>query len=212
MLVNSLRKILPLGVACAGGKIVDAVGDLYPVEKIAIATAVPARQREYRAGRCYARLAMQKLVEPATAILRAESREPVWPKSVVGSISHSAAYCLVIVARSAEFFALGLDVEDDAPLADELVSIVCTQNELLVGFSFAKLYFVIKEAVFKAYYPASKTFLDFHDVEVTVNHDLNLFSARLKDELPKFFGKCFVDGKFGNADGLYFAVVILPVC
>lgn len=61
----------------------DAIGALYSIEITAIAGAVRARQRECLAGRCHARLAMQKLVEPAAAISSAESCEPIWPKSLV---------------------------------------------------------------------------------------------------------------------------------
>lgn len=80
----------------------------------------------------------------------------------------------------------------------------------MVGFSFAKLYFVIKEAVFKAYYAIAKTFLDFQDVEVNIDCYLKEFSARLEDDLRGFFRKHVLDGKFENSGGPCFAVVVLP--
>jgi hypothetical protein len=62
------------------------------------------------------------------------------------------------------------------------------------GYSFAKLHFVIKEAVFKAYYAIEKTFLDFQGVEVNIDCYLKDFSARLEDDLPGFFGSTFSMG------------------
>ena len=44
---------------------------------------------------------------------------------------------------------------------------------------FGKHLFVIKEAVYKAFYPAVGEFLDFHDVDVKINTNFKSFYAEV---------------------------------
>jgi 4'-phosphopantetheinyl transferase EntD len=65
--------------------------------------------------------------------------------------------------------ALGIDVEPREILPEELLDIIATPREQKeIGFdsSHGRLLFAAKEAVYKAFDPLERMFLDHHDVEV----------------------------------------------
>ena len=112
-----------VGVACR-----DVDGDpqdLWPVERAAIAHAIPRRQREFAAGRSAARDAVVKLGSPASAIPCAPDRSPVWPDGIVGSITHTRQTCVAIAGRRERVFAMGIDIEEDVPLDPSLWASIC---------------------------------------------------------------------------------------
>jgi 4'-phosphopantetheinyl transferase EntD len=73
-----------------------------------------------------------------------------------------------------------VDIELDAPLPNELTSLVCRRDEDLSRTERSPLLrFVAKEAFFKAYFPETREFLDFHDVHVELNEERGTFVASL---------------------------------
>jgi 4'-phosphopantetheinyl transferase EntD len=106
-------------------------------------------------------------------------RLALWPPGFAGSLAHDDAHALAAVARAEKVAALGVDLEPDAPLARDLAELVATPAEraryddVLLR---RPILFVIKEAVFKALFPADRRFLDFHDIEV----DLETGRARTR--------------------------------
>ena len=58
------------------------------------------------------------------------NRAPLWPRGIVGSISHCEGYCAVVAARQDRFAGLGLDVERGEPLGRNLVKRVCRPTEI----------------------------------------------------------------------------------
>lgn len=103
---------------------------LFPEERSYIERAVAKRRREFTTGRLLARTALEKLGIEAQPIGRGSDRSPVWPSDTVGLISHTDSWCAVAVARSTDVLALGIDVENDAPLLARLLEIVCVPQEL----------------------------------------------------------------------------------
>ena len=70
-----------------------------------------------------------------------------------------------------DFLSVGVDVEPAEPLDPDLLDIVATrtERESIAGRSVPRpLLFSVKEAVYKAVYPLDRTFLDHHDVEVSL--------------------------------------------
>jgi len=68
---------------------------------------------------------------------------------------------------------VGIDIEPAEPLAPELLGIIATAKERdrIEDDPFrGRLLFSIKEAIYKAVYPLDRTFLDHHDVEVSLAH------------------------------------------
>ncbi|MFF2654618.1 4'-phosphopantetheinyl transferase superfamily protein [Streptomyces sp. NPDC058045] len=145
---------LSLGVATAGDPDNAPAG---PGEERLLRDMLPARRREFAAGRCAARRALVRAGLPAGEIL-ATGRRPTMPPGSVGSITHTGDTAAAIAAPRRYYRALGIDLEL-RPLPREAAHVVLTPDErtwanhgpgheaegrLLACFS-------AKEAAFKAF-------------------------------------------------------------
>jgi 4'-phosphopantetheinyl transferase EntD len=157
---------------------------LWPEEAEALAGLRRERRRASGAARALARDLLMECGARPCAIGRDGDGVPLWPPGFAGSLAHDETHALAAAARSEEISALGVDLEPDAPLAPELAELVATPAER-ARYDEALLrrpvLFVVKEAVFKALFPADRRFLDFHDIEI----DLDAGRAR-----TKFGGRC----------------------
>ncbi|MGO8740223.1 4'-phosphopantetheinyl transferase family protein [Rhodoblastus sp.] len=159
-------------------------GRLWPEEGQALAAFGDERKRASGAARALARDLLAKFGAPPCAIGRDREGVPLWPPGFVGSLAHDETHVLVAVAGSEKVAALGVDLEPDAPLAPGLAELVATPAERArydEALLRRPILFVVKEAVFKALFPADRRFLDFHDIEA----DLETGSA-----CAKFGGRC----------------------
>ena len=84
---------------------------LYPEEAVSVAKAVPKRVGEFAAGRLCARRALAEFGITGVPLTMAPDRAPVWPESMVGSITHTRGLCAAVVAERRRFASLGIDVE-----------------------------------------------------------------------------------------------------
>ncbi|MEM6846531.1 MAG: 4'-phosphopantetheinyl transferase superfamily protein [Pseudomonadota bacterium] len=215
---QSLRALLPQNVSAAGGPIAQAQGPLFPGEEEAVARAVPVRQTEFRAGRTFARAALAHLGASQAAIPRAADRRPLWPTGVVGAITHSRHIAAAIAARSDHYLGLGVDLEPATPLDSALYRMIGRPQEqgglaqpVHTGTGTvdrAKLVFAAKEAVFKAYYPLTRHFLDFQDATVGVDPD-GRFTAVLVANVPPVPGHPVLHGRWMQVDRHILAVLTL---
>jgi 4'-phosphopantetheinyl transferase EntD len=157
---------------------------LWREEAVAFAAMRRERLRASGAARALARDLLAKFGAPPCAIGRDGDGVPLWPPGFSGSFAHDETHALAAVARSEKACALGVDLEPDASLAPDLAELVATPiersryDEALLR---RPILFVIKEAVFKALFPADRRFLDFHDIEI------DLESGRAH---TKFGGRC----------------------
>jgi 4'-phosphopantetheinyl transferase EntD len=191
-------------------------GELMPEEAACIRRAVAKRRREFTAGRLCAREALASLGIHDFPLVVGEARVPVWPPGVVGSISHCKGFCGVAVARQGEVVGLGLDVERAEPIEPELLVRICTprERERLATRAGApdpgKLTFCAKESFYKCYFPLTRTFLGFQDVEVEFEPELRRFRARLvRADAPSICGVRELEGRLAWSDALAFAGVTL---
>ncbi len=165
-----------------------------------LGSVVLRRRREFAWGRHHAREALVRLGFAPVPILSRADRAPVWPLGAIGSISHSSSDCGAVVGRSSDVLALRLDIEDEEPLGADLLPIICTPAEIeLSEWSGSrvgpKLIFIIKEAVYKSYGPATGEFLDFQDVSVRTNDQSGMFEAEIvNSEKPMSFGSRTING------------------
>jgi 4'-phosphopantetheinyl transferase EntD len=161
--------------------VVETVDDLdaplLPQEAAVVARALPARRREFATGRACARAALARLGVVAGAILPGEHGEPLWPPGVVGSVSHCAGYRGCAVAPSGRIRALGIDAEPEEPLPDDVLDLVALPFERAqlhrlraanAAVPWDRLLFSAKEAVYKAWFPLVRRWLEFDQVEVTL--------------------------------------------
>jgi 4'-phosphopantetheinyl transferase EntD len=106
------------------------------------------------------------------ALLPQSDRQPSWPASLVGSITHTAGLCAAVAARRTSFAGLGVDSEVVGEVSPELWPKICATREIAWLRTLpaaeqapaATLIFAAKEAFYKCQYPVTGEFLDFHDV------------------------------------------------
>ena len=187
---------------------------LFADERAHIARAVPKRRAEFATARVCARRALARLgVEPAS-LVPDDDGAPRWPAGIVGSISHTTALCAVVAAKAQRYLSLGLDLEQDKPLSPEIVAMICTARERRVlathGAREAIVYFSAKEAFYKCQYPLTRRFLDFQDVELSVDFARGEFRARVLETVgdpPPWLD--LLTGRFARNGGLVMCGVAL---
>ncbi|HEX6928553.1 MAG TPA: 4'-phosphopantetheinyl transferase superfamily protein [Gammaproteobacteria bacterium] len=178
---------LPAPIIHHGGAVSALQAPLHPEESGFVASAVERRVQEFTAGRHCARIALGQLGFGNVPVRMGARRQPLWPVGIVGSISHSAGYCLAAVTTRDSLAGLGVDIEHASPLDASLTGLVCTpmENAAIARYSAdnqglaAKALFSAKEAVFKCLYPVFGEELDFHDVEVELDIRGGRFDAQV---------------------------------
>lgn len=147
---------------------------LLPAEARYLGRAVPKRVREFAAGRLCARRALAEFGIVDFPVERADDRQPIWPDSMVGSITHTAGFCAAVVAARRRTHALGLDSEVVGDVNVEIWPSICVPIETAWVRSLpaseqaaaVALIFSAKEAFYKCQYPVVHERLNFHDVSV----------------------------------------------
>jgi 4'-phosphopantetheinyl transferase EntD len=212
---NALRELFGPQV---GIGVTDPRSDGYRLmaqEETAVARAVPKRKREFAAGRQAARMALEEIGFPQTAIPQARDRSPVWPAGITGSISHCNSICVSVACHIKTWRSIGVDVEGKTPLQKEAWPIILTPRELK-ALSKQPLWrrarrlrtlFSIKEAVYKAQYPLTGEICDFQSVCVTL--DGNTFVAELQHQIGSFQAGYRAHGKFVELDRMVLSACML---
>lgn len=212
MLISALRAVLPPGVALGSADPTAPETGLWSGESAAMARAIPARRREFAAGRRAARDAMEALDLPGSVILPGPDRAPLWPDGIIGSISHGGGTCFALIAQRGAITGLGIDLEPAEALPADMVETVCTGPERaaikdhdLMG----RATFCAKEAAYKAQYPLSRQMLEFHDLETGIDLAEGRFEARFTRACPPFQAGARMAGRIVIDRGLVAAVVVL---
>lgn len=144
-----------------------------------IESAVERRRREFTAGRLLAREVLDRLGVANYPLLSGASRQPLWPRGIAGSITHTEGYCAVVAARCGDLASLGIDAEPAAALDGELWDAVLVEREQqwlmrqpeASRGTLATLIFSAKECGFKAQFPVTGAFVDFREAAVTLDLD-----------------------------------------
>lgn len=214
-----IERVLPDRVAYA-----EAFGDppeatLLPAEEQVVSRAVDKRRREFTTVRHCARQALGQLGFPPVPLVPGERGAPQWPDGVVGSMTHCAGYRAAAVARVEDLSSLGIDAEPHAPLPEGVLPLVASEPERKLLDRLAataptvhwdRLLFCAKEAVYKAWFPLARRWLDFLEAAVTLAED-GTFAAQLLVEGPVVAGTRLTGftGRWAVDRGL--AVVAVPV-
>lgn len=144
---------------------------LLPEEAEAFTRSIDKVRRASGAARIVARSLLAQLGHPGCPVPRTPAGPPAWPAGVIGSLAHDSAVAVAAVARQGAVGALGIDVEPAEALPPELLDMVTTPQErgsVAADPYQGRLLFVAKEAVYKAVYPLDRTFLEHHEVEVSL--------------------------------------------
>jgi 4'-phosphopantetheinyl transferase EntD len=132
--------------------------------------------QEFAAGRLCARRLLAEFGILDFPVKAAEDRQPLWPESLVGSITHTAGFCAAVVAERRHLRAIGIDCEVVGSVKAQVWRSICLPQEVLWLHSLpdpeqaaaATLIFSAKEAFYKCQYPLVRERLNFHDANVEV--------------------------------------------
>jgi len=172
-----IARIVPEGVAAA--ELFEDPPGLrpHPQEEPLVARAVDKRRREFAGARHCARQAMRTLgVEPGP-VLRGEKGDPVWPRGLVGSLTHCDGYRGAVLGYSLQVRSLGIDAEPHDVLPEGVLPAVSldAERDWLASagddLHWDRLLFCAKEATYKAWFPLTQRWLGFEDAHITFERD-----------------------------------------
>lgn len=191
-------------------------GGLFHVEQEAIRNAIPARQREFHAGRAAARMAQAALGLVPSAVPMGPDRAPVWPEGQCGAISHAGDTCIAVICRDPAIKALGLDVEVNEELPADALDTVLLPDELRWinqqpnPGQLARLFFSAKECAYKAQYPVSGQLFGFDTIAIAADPAQGVFEARFTRPVPPFASGARLAGRLSVTDRLIITAIALP--
>jgi enterobactin synthetase component D len=164
------------------------------------------RSREFLLGRLCASEAHRILVgEDLFNVLVNSNRAPIWPKEIVGSISHDKVWVGAAVAKSSDLLGLGIDFEIKGRAKLNLKKQITTTQDIKSHESFSEvelltMIFSMKECLYKALFPLVNKFFGFEDAAViAINAQEGTFEIKLLTKLSDQFcpDKCnLFSGRF----------------
>jgi 4'-phosphopantetheinyl transferase EntD len=213
---TGLGSILPVGVVA-----IEAVGAvtpdmLFPGEHTFVAKAVESRRIEFARGRSCARRALAMLGTEPSPVLCDDNRAPLWPPGVVGSITHCLDYCASVVARADRWSSIGIDAEVLRSLGAGVERRIVLPaerrhlDELDPAIPWECVVFSVKEAFYKAWFPLTRRWLDFLDVEVHLDPSRGRFQATLRVDEPRFSSPGPIEGSFCIDGPRVLGAIVLP--
>lgn len=175
-------------------------------------SASVSRQRDYFAGRYCARQALYHMgFSGCLDIPKGKDGCPIWPRGVVGSISHAEGLAVAVVTNWKNAQGIGIDLEKKVSDREgkQLLPVIATRNETAIittrfpndtGAAFTTL-FSAKEAIYKALYPLVGHFFDFSEARLTGYHRIDhRLEFDLSADLLKKTGVSQFHVSFGEVD------------
>ncbi len=172
-----LMPLFPSEVRVAELRLAGDTALLMPTEALCLGESVDKRRQEFAAGRLCARCAMDAFEIHEFPLLVAPDRQPQWPPTLVGSITHTQGLCAAALGPRHSLAAIGMDCEVVGHVKPELWNTICLRQELLWVHSlpFAEqeaavsLIFSAKEAFYKCQFPLTTEWLDFDDLYIVAS-------------------------------------------
>lgn len=170
-----LADLVPVSVAAVEAFDDTGAANLFAEEEEIISHAAQKRRREFTTVRGCARAAMARLGIDPVPILPDAWGAPRWPDGVVGSMTHCNGYRASALAWRRDVVTLGVDAEPNAPLPDGVLDVIAAPAEQLMlrelsetigGICWDRMLFSAKEAIYKAWYPLTTSWLGFSEVSV----------------------------------------------
>jgi 4'-phosphopantetheinyl transferase EntD len=211
-----IRKLFDLPVVAMRCIAKVPIEEVYASELVTIANAGRKRRDEFLAGRACAHACLEALGVDKQPIVAGEIGMPVWPEGILGSISHSEAYCAAVALRTGSARGIGLDIERDRAVTQTMEPVIFgdTETAQLSRLApderrrIATIAFSAKEAFYKAQFPRSRAFLEYRDARVEVGEGrFDIFLLRDIDRI----GSCGdrLHGRYALADGYVLAGTII---
>lgn len=181
-----LERLFPPGAVAA--ELIGSAGNdvLTDEERSSIAHCAESRIRDFTAGRACARRALAELGIRELSILAGENREPLWPGSIVGSITHTSEYAAAVAAPRAELLGVGIDCEQVEAVTENLWPRLFNRDEIeglesavaTERRARAALLFAAKEAFYKFQFPLTREWVGFQDVSIELPDELSAILLR----------------------------------
>jgi 4'-phosphopantetheinyl transferase EntD len=173
------------GLVCLHTPVQDLVHTLSDAECREISKAVDKRRREYATGRWLAHQALAGLGIAIQSIPTGPKREPVWPGSVKGSITHTDGHVVVVVTADPAVAGVGIDLERAWRVGDSTLRRILTERERArLGEVDPTLLFSAKESCFKVLFPIFREYVEFHAVEVEIDEASRRFTLSYVGDRP----------------------------
>jgi len=194
---------------------------LHPEEEVISASFGSSKRRaEFSFGRYCAHRALSKFELESVPILRnTESREPFWPESVRGSITHSEGFAAAAVGLAKDVSGIGIDLEGLSRVVDfNIRRHVCVDKErdFLESLPteranrYLRIIFSAKESIFKCFFPISRTYLSFQDAAIIIDEKKFEFSFVLSKACSGITSAGFQhSGRFSIKDDLLLTSVYI---
>ena len=133
------------------------------------ARAVTKRRDEFSMGRIAARRALVDLGSEPVPILPDPMRAPIWPRAIVGSITHTNDIAAAAVAPAERCAGLGIDIEQVRSLQPSIDRQVADDEErawIASDMTRFTLLFSAKESIYKAFFPIRREYFGFSAVHL----------------------------------------------
>ena len=189
--LDRLLEILP-GLAApaiaAGGYIADFQRGLFEGEEKFVFSAVKKRRAEFEAGRCAARIALEKFGIAECPIPQGGNGEPLWPVEIAGSITHSDSLCFAACAKKRDLRAVGIDAERVGRMVRRLWRMTFSEDEqdairkMPDEAVAATVAFSAKEAFEKAQFAVSGRVMGFRSMRVKFAGSNELFVTKIAED------------------------------
>lgn len=167
------------------------------VENALIAHAVRSRQQEFSTGRWLARQGLLHFGLPVAPIEIGKLRNPLWPVSILGSITHDAEYCAVVLMQKQLHSEIGIGIDlvsltHHTGKLEGLESMIARNSDEIVAVKTLNLaldptllLFSIKESVIKALSFYLDDFIDMRSIEISYANKLlfNLSGCSVKADI-----------------------------
>ncbi|MDV2979891.1 MULTISPECIES: 4'-phosphopantetheinyl transferase family protein [Micrococcaceae] len=165
-----------------------------------------------------ARRALIRLGQPPAAIPRTPNGAPSWPDGIIGSLTHCEGYRAAIVGRTVHGRSAGIDAEVHRPLPHGVLDLIAgvPEKQLLgrlqdgaPGVHWGTVLFCVKEAVYKAWFPLTRTWLPMTQASAWLGPDGTFrVSIRLRENQPGDLTLLSWKGRWTIRDGIVLAVAV----
>ncbi len=157
---------------------------ILPEEQALVANAVESRQQEFATGRWLSRQGLQQFGLPDQPIGIGRLRNPLWPETVTGTISHDHELCAVVLMQKSPAGETGIGIDlislpQRAGRMEELAPVFMAGADELTAMSRfnsaidpAMLLFSLKESAIKALSMQLDDFIDMRAIEFQYTEQL----------------------------------------
>lgn len=216
-----IESLLPPRVVAVSSFVDRLDATLFPEEELVVSRAVDKRRLEFTTARWCARNALARLGVGPVPILPGERGAPQWPAGIVGSMTHCLGYRGAAVGWGRDVASIGIDAEPNEPLPDGVVTAVTGASErsrlgnwlrARPDVHWGRLIFSAKESVYKAWYPLTGRWLDFHEADIIADPVTGVFRANLLVPGFSLEGRMVTafEGRWKVERGLIVTTVTIP--